>query len=223
MVGDERLSSSTTGNGVHHRSLDFGEITVVKELTDVADNLGARAQDITGLIVHDKIQVALAETLLLVLETVVLGRNGVQARRQQNNLSSEDGKLAVIAVLRVGTTRETNNTDDIASAEKLVLLLERLASRELCLADNLDLNTLRTDIVEVQLVTGGTLGVDTASNANGNIGLLLALLETGVVLEEVAEVGIDQELVRVRIRLLSFAQLVDFLATDLEVLLECLD
>jgi hypothetical protein len=101
-----------------------------------------------------------------------------------------------------------------------VLLFEGLASGILGLAHDLDLDTLGADIVEVQLVTGGTLGEDTASDANGNIGLLFALLETLIVLQELAEVGVDLELVRVGIGLLGLAQLVDFLAPNLEVLLE---
>jgi hypothetical protein len=88
------------------------------------------------------------------------------------------------------------------------------------LAHDLDLNTLRANVVEVQLGAGGTLGVDTASNANGNLRLLLALLETLIFLEEVAEIGIDVELVGIGIRLLGLAQLVDLLAANLEVLLE---
>ena len=101
-----------------------------------------------------------------------------------------------------------------------MLLFEGLSGRELCLAHHLNLNTLRADVIEVQLVAGGTLGIDTASNTDGNIGLLFALLETLIVLNELAEVGVDVEFVWVWIRLLSFAQLVDPLAPNLEVLLE---
>lgn len=101
-----------------------------------------------------------------------------------------------------------------------MLLLERLSSGELCLAHYLDLNTLCADIVEVQLVAGRALSVDTATNANGDIGLLFALLEALIVLKELAEVSVNFEFVRVGLRLLGFAQLVDFLAPNLEVLLE---
>jgi hypothetical protein len=150
----------------------------------------------------------------------VLGGNGEQARSEEDDLGSEDGKLSIVTVLGRGATGETDDTDDITTAEKLVLLLERLASSILGLAHDLDLDTLGADIVEVQLVAGGTLGEDTTSDANGNVGLLLALLEALVVLEELAEVGVDLELVRVGIGLLGLAQLVDLLAPNFEVLLE---
>lgn len=101
-----------------------------------------------------------------------------------------------------------------------MLLFKGLSGRELCLAHCLDLDTLRADVIEVQLITGGTLGVDTTSNANGNIGLLFALLETLIILNEVAKISVDVEFVWVGVRLLGFAQLVDFLAPNLEVLLE---
>lgn len=68
----KRPRSSSTGNLVHHGSLDFGEVTAVQEVANVADNLGACTEDIAGAVVHDKIQIALAEALLLVLEAVVL-------------------------------------------------------------------------------------------------------------------------------------------------------
>ena len=88
------------------------------------------------------------------------------------------------------------------------------------MAHHLDLNTLRADVVEVQLVAGRTLSVDTTTNANGDIGPLFSLLEALIVLKELSEVSVNVEFVRVGVRLLGFAQLVDFLAPNLEVLLE---
>lgn len=220
MVGDERLSGGTTGNGVHQRGLNLSEVTAVKVLTNEADNLGASTESLTRLVVHDKIKVTLAETLLLVLETVVLGGNGVQTRGQEDDLGSEDGELTIIAVLGVGLSDETSHTDDVTSAEELVLLLEGLSGGVLGSAHNLDLHTLGADVVEDQLATGGTLGVDTATNADHGVGLLFALLETLIVLQDVAQIGVDLELVGVGVWLLSLAQLVDSLAPNLEVLLK---
>jgi hypothetical protein len=48
---------------------------------------------------------------------------------------------------------------------------------------------------------------------------LLALLETLVVLQDIAQIGVDLELVRVGVGLLGLAQLVDSLTANLEVLL----
>jgi hypothetical protein len=94
-----------------------------------------------------------------------------------------------------------------------------IASRVLGLADDLHLDAFRTDIIEEELGTRGTLGVDSTGDTDGDIGLLLALGETLVGLEEFAQVIGDLELVRVGVGLLGLAQLVDSLAADLEVLL----
>lgn len=220
MPSFKRLSGSSTSDLIHHGGFDFGEVTAVQEVADIADNLGTCTEDFAGTIIHDKIQVALTEAQLFVLETVVLGGNGVQTRGQEDDLGGEDGQLTVITVLRRSATRETDNTNDITSSEVLMLLLEwDAAGGILCLAHHLDLLALSTDVVENQLGTRGTLGVDTASNADRNIGLLLALLQTLVLLQEFAQVVGDLELVRIRVGVLGFEKLLNLLASDLKVLL----
>lgn len=219
VVSDERSGGSTTSNSVHKRGFDLGEVTAVEVLTNEADNLSASAESLARLVVHNKIKVTLAEALLLVLETVVLGGNSVQTRGQENDFGGEDGKFTIITVLGVGLANETGHTDDITTTEELVLLLEGLSSRILGGAHDLDLDTLSADIVEDQLATSGTLGVNTATEVDNGIGPLLALLETLVVLQDVAQVGVNLELVGVRVGLLGLAELVDSLAANLEVLL----
>lgn len=86
VVSHERLRSRTTSNGVHHGGFHLNEVAGIEETTNVANNLRPGDEDIARFIVHDQIEVALTETLLLILQTVVLGRNGMQARRQQHNL-----------------------------------------------------------------------------------------------------------------------------------------
>lgn len=220
MVSNERSGSGTTSNGVHHGSLNLGEVEVVEVATDVRNDLGTSAEGVARAVVHDKIQVTLAVTLLLVLKTVVLGRNGVQARRKEDDLVGENGKFTVRAVLGGSAARETDDADNVTTAQLLVLLLEgHISSSVLGLAHDLDLDTFGANIVEVQLSTGRALGVNTTGNANRHIGLLLALLQTGVILDVFAQVVGDLELVRVRIRVLGLTQLVDTLAANLEVLL----
>lgn len=154
VVGDERLGSRTSGNGVHHRRLDLGEVTVIEEVTDILDNLGAGDKHIPRLVVHDQIQVPLAVALLLILEAVVFGREGVQARREKDDLGSEDRQLTIRPVLGAGATRETDNSDDITSPQVVMLTLEsNIASSILSLANDLDLDAFGTDIVEDQLGT----------------------------------------------------------------------
>lgn len=220
VVSNEGLGGGTTSDGVHHGSLNFDEVAVVEEVADVAHNLGTGDEDVAGLVVHDQIQVALAEALLLVLQTEVLGRDGVQAGRKKDHLRSEDGQLTVGTVLGAGTAGETDDTDDVTTAEVLVLSLERhAASGVLSLSDDLDLDTLGADIVEDQLGAGSTLSVNTTGDADGDLGLLLALGETLVISEVLAQIIGNLELVGVGVGVLGLAQLVDSLAADLEVLL----
>lgn len=102
-----------------------------------------------------------------------------------------------------------------------MLILKRGASGcKLGLAHNLDLNTLGTEIIEDQLIARGTLGVNTASKTDGNVGLLFTLGKRSIVGEELTQVGVDLELVGVGVGALGLAQLIDSLAADLEVLLK---
>jgi hypothetical protein len=88
------------------------------------------------------------------------------------------------------------------------------------LTHDLDLDTLGAEIIEEKLVARGALGVDTTSKADADLGLLFALGERGIVGKELAQIGVDLELVGVRVGALGLAQLIDSLAADLEVLLD---
>lgn len=220
VVSNEGLGSRATSNGVHHGSFHLNEVAGVEVVADVANNLGPGNENIARAVVHDQVEVTLAETLFLVLQTVVLGGNGVQARRQKDDLSRKNRKLTIGSVLGASPTGESNNTDNVTSPEVLVLLLKwHLASGVLTLAHDLHLDTLSAKVVEVQLGARAALGVDTTGDANGGFGLLVALLETLVVLEELAQVIGNVELVRVGVGVLGFTELVDSLAADFEVLL----
>lgn len=145
----------------------------------------------------------------------------MQAGGQKNELGGEDGKLTIVTVLGGCTAGETDNTNDITTTDVLVLILERnIAGDILGLAHDLNLDTLSAEIVEDQLVAGGALCINTTGQADGDLGLLLALGKGSIVLEELAQVGVDLELVGVRVGALGLAQLIDSLAADLEVLLK---
>lgn len=145
----------------------------------------------------------------------------MQAGGQKNKLSGEDRELAIVTVLGGGTAGETDNSDNITTTDVLVLLLEGgAASGELGLTHDLDLDTLGAEIIEEKLVARGALGVDTTSKADADLGLLFALGERGIVGKELAQIGVDLELVGVRVGALGLAQLIDSLAADLEVLLD---
>jgi hypothetical protein len=72
VVGNEGLGGGTTSNGVEHGGLDGDEVPVVEPTADVGVNLGTGDEDVSDVVVHHEIEVALAESLLGVLETVVV-------------------------------------------------------------------------------------------------------------------------------------------------------
>lgn len=129
VVGDERLGSGTASNDVEHGGLDRNEVAVIEPAADVGIDLGAGDKDVAGLVVHHEIEVALAETLLVVLEAVVVIGDLVQAGGEKDDFGSSNGKLAreftlALLVLGVGTGRETLDTNDVTTTEVDVLLVK---------------------------------------------------------------------------------------------------
>lgn len=90
VVSLERLGGSSSCDGVHHWSLDLDKLLLVEVSADVADHLGASDEDVAGGLVHDQIEIALAVTLFLVLEAVVLVWKLVKTWCEQNDLRSKD-------------------------------------------------------------------------------------------------------------------------------------
>lgn len=129
VVGDEGLGGGTSGNDVEHGGLDRDEVAVIEPTADVRVDLGAGDEDVASLVVHHEIKVALAEALLGVLEAVMVVGDLVQAGGQKNHLTGSDRQLArevasALLVLGVGTRGVATDTDDIATAQVNVLLLE---------------------------------------------------------------------------------------------------
>lgn len=220
VVGNEGLGSGTASNDVEHGGLDRDEVAVVEPAANVRVDLGAGDEDIAGLVVHHEIEVTLAETLLVVLEAVVVIRDLVQARRQKDNLGGSNGKLAreftlTLLVLGVGTGRETLDTNDVTTAKVDVLLVESgsVLADKVRLSEDLESGALdillasgtclvtcdlptyiRADIVEVEL--GASRALDVYSATKGNLLGLVALtvLEVREFLFKVADVVVDVEL-----------------------------
>lgn len=209
VVSDERLSGGTTGNGVHHGGLDLDEIALVEVAADVRDDLGASDENVAAGVVHDEIEITLAVAGLLVLETEMLRGQHAQAGCEKNNLLGEDGELSLVVLSLGGSPAgETDDSDDISTVEVLVLG-KVVANGLLRLGEDLDLDTLPTEIVEAELVAGRTLTVDTTSDADRNILSGLALLEVGMGGEDIGDLVGDLKLVGVRVGLLGLAELVD--------------
>ncbi len=106
VVRHEGLGCGSTGDDVHHGSLDFEEVALVQEGADVVHNLGTDGEDAGSLGVQDQIQITLTVADLLVLQSSVgLGKH-VKTRRQQSDLLREDGELALLGL--AGISADTN-------------------------------------------------------------------------------------------------------------------
>jgi hypothetical protein len=220
VVGDEGLGGGSSSNLVHHGSLNFDEIPGVEVLTDERNDLGTGDEDIARTVVHDKVEVTLTVTSLLVLETEVLRGKHTKTRGEKNDLLSEDRELSrVVLLLGVGTTGESNNSDDVSTVK--VLVLGKVISNSLLgLSHDLDLDSLGAEVVETKLVSGGTVSVDTSSDTDLNLGLGFSLGEVGPLRDDIGDLVGDVELVGVRVDgALGLTELVDRAGTDLEVLL----
>lgn len=90
VMGCEGLGCGTTGNLVHHGSLNLDEVALVKVSADPGDHLGSGNEDIARLLVADEIEVSLAESLLEVLESVMVIGQSVETGSQEHNLCGKD-------------------------------------------------------------------------------------------------------------------------------------
>lgn len=72
VVSNEGLGSSTTSDGVEHGRLHGHKVTIVEPATNIRVDLCARDEDLSRLLVHHEIEVALAETGFGVLEAIVI-------------------------------------------------------------------------------------------------------------------------------------------------------
>lgn len=74
-MGDEGLGSSTTSDGVKHGRLHRDKVTVVEPATNIRVDLCASDEDLSRLLIHHEIKIALAETGFGVLEAIVIVGN----------------------------------------------------------------------------------------------------------------------------------------------------
>jgi hypothetical protein len=196
VVGDKGLGGGTAGDGAHHGGLDLDEVPLVEVAADVGDHLGAGDEDVAAAVVHHEVEVALTEALLLVLETVVLVGQVVQAGGQQDDLGSEDGQLALLALLDLGLgggpAGVADDADNVTTAEVKVLVLEGDGTLGLLrLAHDLDLDALDADVVEDELVARGALVIYPGTDAEDLVLVVLAGLELAKVLDKVAHIVVD--------------------------------
>jgi hypothetical protein len=83
----------------------------------------------------------------------------------------------------------------------------------------LDLNALSPDVVEYQLVSGRALVVDSSTNSDLLVLLVLSGLEGAIILDKIPQIIVCMELVRIWVWVLGGSELVDVAGSNLEVLL----
>lgn len=87
------------------------------------------------------------------------------------------------------------------------------------LAHNLHLDTLCANIVEHQLVSRGTLVIDSSTKSDLHILLVLSRLQRIVLGDELAQIVVDVELVWIWGWVLGLTEFIDGARSDLEILL----
>ena len=186
VVRDERLCICAAKNLLENRGLNLHVAVRLHELTDDGDDLGALAEHVADLGVHDKVNVALAITNLAVGEAVELFRQRTQ--RLGENLQRGDcqGKLAAAR-----THDSAGCADNVAKVEKtqeLPVLLVKVVDA----AEKLNLAgvVLYHDKRDLALVADGT---DAAGHGIDFLASL-AVLEVSIALLQLSDVSGDDGL-----------------------------
>ena len=237
VVRDEGLGGRAAGDHARHGRLDLEEPERVHEAADVVDDAAARDENAPGLVGENEVEVALAVAGLLVLEAEVARGQLVEVGREEDHLGGGDGELALL-----GAGGGADDTDDVAAVEDVVGGDERVrvvvvpvcgvmnASRETAVVSNsllgghdLHLVPLAVQIIEAQLLTGGTDVVD-AAGQHLDLALELAPRLDQALLAVFVDVRGNRngyiELVGVGVGVLCLAQLLNLAGAQFKVLLE---
>lgn len=160
VVGLEGLGGGTTDLDGHHGGFNFEETTFVKETTDKVDDLGTDGENGLGLGVGEKVEVALAETDFLVLDTEVGIGEDVETRGDELDVGGEEGEFTSL-----GATWLTAEPDDITTANNVMVFPSDLIV--LVVTEDLNLSPIGFEGVEDE-VLGGLTDVHEAT-ADGNV------------------------------------------------------
>lgn len=218
MIRLERSSRGTSGNLVHHRCLYLEKGIVVEKLAKIADNLRSLDKRVASIVIENEIEIALSEPLFLVPETEMARGQLVHAGREQSHFASKDAQFAHITRLWLGATRGAHNTDPVATTQMMMLFGKGHARRTLAVAHDLDGDALGLAIVEAQVIAVRALRHDAHANAHFDILQRVSRLNALVLLDEIGELGIDVELVRIWVDVVG-AQSFNLLAAQFKILL----
>eukprot|EP01084_Bolivina_argentea_P110079 196615_1 len=185
VVGDEGAGGGTTSNHVEDGGLDLSEVLGVEEMPQVVDDLGSVPEGLGVLAVDDEVQVALAETLLDVLDSGLVIGEHVEADGEQLDLGGQEGELTGL-----GATSETLDTNDVTTLDAAVdLLVLLLALPVVQGGHDLEGLALALDGQELELGASSALGEDATGDGHDG-GAVEVLVILGALLGEVgAELG----------------------------------
>jgi len=127
---------------MHHRRLDFGVATRVKEVPDFADDQSALQKRLARLLRGDQIEIPLAVANLDVRQAVPLFRERQQRLSQKLELGDPDGELVGLRAEEM--SRDADHVTHVQQLEKL----EAAVADHVQLAINLELGALPLDVRE---------------------------------------------------------------------------
>ena len=176
-VGDERLSGGAALNGLQDGSLDLHVAVILHVAAEGGDDRGALAEGLANVLVHDKVDIALTITGLLVGEAVKLLGKRANRLGKQFGRTGGNGELAAL-----GADHNAGRLDDIAQVE----LLQDLPGSFLDIvhaAEQLDVSGGVAKDQEHDLALAA-LGDDTAAHGDG-LGALFLVCQAGIALKQV--------------------------------------
>lgn len=197
VVSLEGFSGGSSRRYGQHGSLDLQELSIIQVLSDLADHLSSRVENVSHLLIHNQVQVTHPVSLLLILESKVSLGEHVQTRCQQSHHTGCYGQLSCLC-----STGMSLHSDDVTTAYQGMRLIEivLLVAVILGVGHDLYLETITLHIVEHQSSAHRPDAYDSSRNRCGHRlqdDALLGALRIELILE-LLQCQFDIEFVGVR-------------------------
>ena len=156
-------------------------LAITQNKQSLRDDLGTDDELVADVGIHDEIQISLTVTGFGVGETDERLGKHVETGREDLDGGGEDTQLTTL-----GTTRETLDTDDISTTDRVVSFLESFAAAFVfsLASHDLELLTFLLEGVEEELLARSTLENHTTSNGDDFVGKMFAVLAVGELLNK---------------------------------------
>ena len=176
-VGDERLGGGAALDGLQDGGLDLHVAVILHVAAERGDDRGALAEGLANVLVHDKVDIALTITGLLVGEAVELLGQRANGLGKQFGGTGSNGELAAL-----GADHNAGRLDDIAQVE----LLQDLPGSFLDIVHAAEQLDVRGGVAKDQEhdLALAALGDDTAAHGDG-LGAGFLVRQAGIALKQV--------------------------------------